>query len=288
VEIGVILLLVLSALVHSGWNLLTKKSIDKQVFLWLSLVASIAIFFLPFVYLYTPFAGVGWVFIVVSGLLEALYFVLLGSAYQGGDLSLVYPLARGSAPLFVALFALLALSERIVAGGIAGILLVVAGIYTLHVKSLDREGLAAPLMSLRDKTSRLALLVGLTIATYSVIDKVGVSHVNPLLYLYLVFIVAALALTPYMLLARREVVVREWRANRAGILAVAVLSIAAYGPVLFALTTSRVSYVAPVREVSVVFAALLGTFALREPFGRAKIVGSLLIFAGIVSIGLAR
>jgi uncharacterized membrane protein len=63
---------------------------------------------------------------------------------------------------------------------------------------------------------------------------------------------------------------------------------AAFVPVLLALTTSRVSYVAPVREMSVVFAALLGTFALREPFGKAKVVGSLLIFAGIVSIGLAR
>src|ERR1700724_1456794 len=104
-EIGVILLLVLSALVHSAWNLLAKRSLDKQVFLWLGLVGSIAIFFLPFVYLYRPFGWVGWVFILFSGLLEALYFLFLGSAYQQGDLSLVYPLARGSAPLFVALFA---------------------------------------------------------------------------------------------------------------------------------------------------------------------------------------
>src|SRR5439155_5388430 len=291
-EIQAILLLALSAVVHSGWNLLAKRSLDKQVFLWLALVAAIIIFLVPFWYLYEPIHAEGWVFIGMSGALEAVYFAFLGSAYQDGDLSLVYPLARGSAPLFVALFAFVALHEGIVAGGVAGILLVVAGIYTLHLKPTDRRGLAhalaAPLLSLRDRTSQLALLVGLTIACYSVIDKVGVSYVNPLLYLYLVFLVAALALAPYMMLARREAVVREWRENRASIVAVAVMFTAAFVPVLLALTISRVSYVAPVREMSVVFAALLGTLALREPFGRAKIAGSVLIFAGVVCIALAR
>src|SRR5205814_6487485 len=122
--------------------------------------------------------------------LEAVYFILLSRAYQQGDLSLVYPLARGSAPLFVTLFAFAFLGERAMAGGIAGILLVVLGIYVLHLKMLDLPGLYGPLLTLRDRTSQLALLVGLIVASYSVIDKVGVSYVNPLVYICFILLVA--------------------------------------------------------------------------------------------------
>src|SRR5438132_14298866 len=155
-ELGAILLLLIAAVVHSGWNLLAKKSTDKQAFLWLGLIASVVIFGVPAWYLYSPIPAAGWLLILFSGSLEAVYFLLLSRAYQQGDLSLVYPLARGSAPLFVTLFAFAFLGERAVAGGTAGILLIVGGIYVLHLKSLDVRGLYAPLLSLRDRTSQLA------------------------------------------------------------------------------------------------------------------------------------
>ena len=98
----------------------------------------------------------------------------------------------------------------------------------------------------------------------------------------------ALLLTPYMLTTRSAAIKEEWRANKAGIIAVAAMNAVPYLAVLFTLTTNKVSYVSSVREVSVVFGALLGTLVLREPFGRSKILGALLIFAGIACIGLAR
>lgn len=283
-----ILLLALAAAIHAVWNLLSKQSLDKQVFLWLSLVGSLIMYVVPFAYLFTPVSPHGWALIVLSGLLEAIYFLLLGSAYQRGDLSLVYPLARGSAPLFVTLFALAFLGERISPMGAAGILLIVAGIYTLHLKSLSLRGLLAPLAALRERTSQLALLVGLTIASYSVVDKEGVRYLNPLIYEYLVFLVAAAALAPYMAFVRAAAIRREWHANKASILASAAMFIVGYLLVLLALKTSQVSYVSPVREMSVVFGALLGAFVLREPFGRSKIMGALLMFAGILAIAFAR
>jgi drug/metabolite transporter (DMT)-like permease len=286
-SIQIIGLLALAAVVHSVWNLLSKQSIDKQVFLWLAVIASLVIYVVPFWYLFRPFPLIGLGIAVVSGVLEAVYYLLLGTAYQLGDLSLVYPLARGSAPLFVTLFALVLLGERPSAVGIAGILLIVAGIYTLHLRAFDWRGLAAPVVALRrERVSQLALLVGVVIATYSVVDKVGVTHVNPMLYIYVVFLVSALVIAPYMLLARRASVAREWGKNRFTIVAAGIMFVLAYVLVLIALTGTQVSFVASVREMSVVFGAALGTIVLREAFGPQKLVGALLIFGGIVCIGL--
>jgi uncharacterized membrane protein len=284
--IGTISLLALAAVIHGTWNLLSKRSVEKQVYLWLALVASLVIFLVPMIAVVQPLAPHGWVFIVLSGLLEAVYYLLLGSAYQRGDLSLVYPLARGSAPLFATLFAVVLLGERPTLIGLVGILVIVSGIYTLHLKSLTPRGLAAPLLALRDRTSQLAVLVGLTIASYSVVDKQGVRAVSPFPYLYFVLLVAATALAPYMLLARRQAVRDEWRSNWLSILLTAVLFVASYLLVLIALSGSQVSYVASVREMSIVFGALLGALVLREPFGRTKILGAALIFAGIVAIAV--
>jgi drug/metabolite transporter (DMT)-like permease len=286
--IQTILLLALAAAVHSLWNLLSKRSLDKQVFLWLALVGSLVLYALPALYLARPFPGAIWGIITLSGLLEAVYFLLLGSAYQRGDLSLVYPLARGSAPLFVTLFAFAFLGERPAPVGIAGIFLIVTGIYTLHLKTLDLRGLLAPIVALgQQRASQLALLVGVTIASYSVVDKVGVSYVDPFLYLYLVFLVSGAALAPYMLAARRDAIQREWRANKATLLATAAMYIVSYLLVLVALTTTKVSYVSSVREMSVVFGAVLGALVLREPFGGKKVMGAAFIFAGILCIALA-
>ncbi len=280
-------LLLLSAVAHAAWNLLAKRSLNKQVFLWLATLVSAVAFLAPFMLLYRPFPAVGWFFIVLSGTLEGLYFSLLGSAYQHGDFSLVYPLARGSAPVFVILLASIFLGERVFWGAMVGICLVVVGIYTLHLKSLDRRGLVAPFLSLKERPSQLAVLTGLTIGSYSVVDKVGVGYAGPVSYLYLVFLVSSLLLLPYMLLMRPAEVRLEWRASAASIVVVGIMFVAGFLLVLYALTLSQVSYVAPVREISVVFGAILGALVLREPFARNKIVGSTLIFAGVVCIALA-
>lgn len=277
----------LSALVHASWNLLAKRSLDKQAFLWLASNVSLVAILVPFLLTFRPVPPESWPFIFLSGVLEAIYFLLLGSAYQRGDLSLVYPLARGSAPLYVVLFAAIFLNEQVHWNGLLGIALVVAGIYTLHLKTFDTRGLLGPFLSLKERPSQIALLTGLTIGSYSVVDKVGVGIAGPMSYIFLVFLVCAIVLLPYMLLAKSQAIKREWQQQKRSILAVGVMSLFGFLLVLFALTTSQVSYVAPVREVSVVFGAILGTLVLREPFARTKIIGSALMFLGILSISLA-
>ena len=191
-----------------------------------------------------------------------------------GDLSLVYPLARGSAPLFAAVFALLFLGEQVTGPGRLGIALIGLGIYTLHLRTLAPRGWLAPLQSLRTRPSQLALLTGLTIAGYSVLDKAALGYFPPLLYLPLVFLLPLAMLAPYMLSARRSALRAEWSRQRRQIVVVATLMPLTYLLVLWTLTTTNVSYVAAVREVAVVPAALFGTLLLREPFGRSKLLGA--------------
>ncbi|MGH2515402.1 MAG: DMT family transporter [Ktedonobacterales bacterium] len=286
-RVSLVLLLALAGLIHTTWNLLAKRSGDTQAFLWLALLAAMALFAAPFVLLRTPIPPAGWLCVAASGALEAVYYLLLGGAYSAGDLSLVYPLSRGSAPLFTLLFALAFLGEHVTAVGVAGILLTVLGVYVLHIQRVDRHGLLAPLASLRVGASRLALLTGVVIAAYSIVDKVGVNYVPPEIYIYLIFGASALYLAPYMLARRWAAVRKEWHVNWVAILVAAVLFVASYLLVLFALQGAQVSYVAAVRGIGVVFAAVLGTALLREPFARMKLWGALLIFAGIACIQLA-
>ena len=285
--LGVVLLLAAAGVVHSTWNLLAKRGHDSQAFLWLALLCAAVLFAAPFALLYAPFPAQGWLLIAASGALEAVYYLLLGSAYQAGDLSVVYPLSRGSAPIFVLVFAVAALGDRVTPLGLLGILLTVAGVYTVHLRSLSRRHLVAPLLALRQPVSRLALLTGLVIASYTVVDKVGVRYVDPFLYIYLIFGASLLYLAPYMLVVKRQALAKEWRTQPVSILAASVMFVVSYLLVLIALRGAQVSYVTAVRGIGVVFAALMGTVLLREPFPRMKLWGSVLIFLGIACIELA-
>jgi drug/metabolite transporter (DMT)-like permease len=285
--LSVLLLLVLAAICHSTWNLLSKRSTDKQAFLWLAVAAAVVLYLPIFIARFRPLAARGLVLAGISGVVEGAYYLLLGSAYARGDLSIVYPLARGSAPLLVTLAALLLLGERPTAAGAAGILLIVAGVYAVHLTSFDRQGLLRPILALRQRASQLALLVGATIATYSLIDKVGVGYISPALYIYLIFLVSGAVLAPYMLLARRTGVVAEWQAHWPSVVLASGLFVAAYLLVLVAFTTTQAAYVSAVREMSVVFGAAMGATLLHEPFGDKKVLGAILIFAGILCIAVA-
>ncbi len=279
-------LLLVSAITHACWNLLAKASGDKHAFLWLALVLGQIALLPAFLIWFRPFPSEGLPYIAASGVLEAAYFILLGSAYQRGDFSLVYPLARGSAPVFVLLLAALLLGEIPSWGGVLGIALVVAGIYTLHLRTLSLSSALAPFQGMKEFASQLALLTGFTIATYSVIDKAGMSHVQPLTFLYLSFTVTWLLLLPYIFRFKISALKQEWHERKVHATAVGIMSACGFLLVLTALTMTRVSYVTPVREVSVVFAAILGTIVLREPFPAAKLAGASLIFAGVICISI--
>lgn len=279
--------LVAAALAHSFWNLLTKRSSDKHVFIVLS-VAVGTLLLAPFAWVRAhPIDATGWLLVFVSGMAQLVYYLLLGGAYTRGDMTLVYPLSRGSSPLFVTVIALFWQGEQPSAIGLAGIALIVLGVYVLPLPSLLRRDFLAPLASLRLPASQLALLTGLTIATYSALDKEGVKHVDPVLYYFLVLAVSIAGLLPYLWFTKREQMRHEIRINWRSMLLVGATIIAGYLVILFVIRFSPVSYATSVRGISVVFGAIMGVLVLKETFTTPKLLGALLMFAGVVCIGLA-
>jgi len=283
-----LILLLIAAVLHALSNALIKQSRDKLAFTWWMLTAHLIIGW-PLLYFVGSPPPIGWLIVVISGLIEAVYFITLTRAYALGDLSQVYPIARGSAPLFVLVWAVLLLGEAPTPGGVGGILLIVVGLYLVNLPA-PTEWLR-PLLGFRSPAARWALLTGLLISIYSALDKVGVRYIEPLPYLYVFLAVTWLALSAQWLDANRRMALRaelqpavKPRLLRAA--AVALLGGGAYALVLVALRISPVSYVSPVREVSVVVGAWIGVRFMGEAGGRRRVVAAALIALGIGLIAL--
>jgi drug/metabolite transporter (DMT)-like permease len=190
--------------------------------------------------------------------------------------------------MLVPVLAVIFLDEIVEPTAIAGIVAIIGGIYTISWWGNFNQVLRSPLLFLRSAGMRYAVLTGLTIAAYSIVDKEGVSHIQPLLYMYFLSIGTAVILAPYILAYKGISAVKaEWHANALPITVAGLLTFAAYGLVLTAFSLSRVSYVAPAREVGIVIGVLMGIFLLKEPFGRGRLLGSGLIVGGLVLIAFS-
>ena len=285
-----LVLVLLSAVAHASWNLMLKRAGDPEVFAWVMLVVG-SILLAPVglaLLWYNSMDFPGLWFLLASVVLHVFYFILLARGYATGDLSLVYPVARGMGPMLVPVLAVVLLGEIVETMAIVGIAAIVGGIYTISWWGNFHQVLRSPLLFLRSAGMRYAVLTGLTIAVYSIVDKEGVGHIQPLLYIYFMFIGTVVLLAPYILANKgMETVKAEWRANAVPITVSGLLAFAAYGLVLTAFSLSRVSYVAPAREVGIVVGVLMGIFLLKEPFGRGRLLGSGLIVGGLVLIAFS-
>jgi drug/metabolite transporter (DMT)-like permease len=284
--LSALLLLVLSALSHTAYYGFYKRSADKQVFAWWFLLVT-AVIYSPALILHWPvIAARGWLCLLLSGLMDMAYFISVGKAFEEGDLSVVYPLARGTPPLLITLGGALFLGERLTVWGLGGILLVTAGLYLVNVRF--RADLLRPLRSLRERPSQLALLASVGVSLYSVIDKVGLRYVDPFAYGYLTLLVTLFSFTPYILLTEhRAHLMAEWRGSKLGIGVAGVFVLLSYFLALAAMRLSYVSYVGSVRSVNVIFVTLLGALLLKEPYGAIRVLASSLVFGGVLLIGVA-
>jgi uncharacterized membrane protein len=277
--LGIVLI---AAFLHAFWNYLAKKSRNKIAFIWWAILFSTILFFPMFLY-YWPAVTIS-----SAGCLHAFYFWFIGGAYERGDLSLVYPLARGSGPLFVPILAVLLLNEQLSITGVLGIIFVIVGIFSIHLRSFSIQSMLEPFLAMRGGASLWALCTGATIAGYTLVDKIGVNIVHPPVYIYLMFVITLLLLSPYVFIKERFDLKKEWNINKIPILIVGFLDLFTYLMILFALQISKVSYVAAVREVSIVFSALIGIMLLQEKNASQKLLGAVLISLGVVLIGFSR
>jgi len=280
-----LLLILLSAGFHAIWNALVKVSRDKQAFMWLTHLPSLLVV-LPFFVASRadPIPPTGWVMILTSAIIHILYAMSLGVAYSGGDLSLVYPLAR-SAPILVPLWAVWWLGEYPTTLGLMGIGLVVVGAYILGIEPGRTARLWDPLLALRRRDVQWAWITALLISLYHITDKVGVALVAPLRLQYLMaltrFIFYSAAIVPWKGRALLDEARSDWRS----IIAVSLLQFVAYQLVLTAMTSTPVSYVAAVRQVSVLLAVFTGSVVLREGHLTLRLSAAAAITLGVVLIG---
>ena len=277
-------LLLIAAALHATWNLFVKRAKEKQVMIWLALLAGVLIY-LPLVLLNPINVLSVWPFILSSAIMESIYYIVLIRAYQNGDFSLVYPMARGTAPALLAVWAALFLGERPTLLGVLGISLLVLGLVVVGGKVWWSLRKAAKLST---NALGMALGVALCISIYSTIDGAAVHRVNPLPYTVIVIAFAAVLITPVIVLRYGKAAISaEWRTNWMRIVLVGIFTVLAYMLALKSYTIIRVSYAGAIREVSVVFAAFLGWKLLNEELGAIRLVGSGLIFSGILVIALA-
>jgi drug/metabolite transporter (DMT)-like permease len=281
-----LLLLLVAAVLHAITNVLIKNARDKLAFGWWML-GFFCVPGIPLLFFLHQTDSTGWMFVIASGLLEAIYFFTLSRAYTLGDLSVVYPVARGSAPLFVLLWAALFLHERPSKWGIVGIALVVMGLYLIHLPSLKEW--KKPLAGFRFPAVRWALYTGLLISGYTALDKKGVTYFSPWIYLYLLLSICWIALSLQWLIPnRRTALIAEIGFDRRmlQIAAAAILGAAGYATVLTAMRLTPVSYVSPVREISVVIGTWIGIRFLGERGGTLRIAAASLVAAGVLLIAI--
>ena len=283
-------LVLVSAFAHATWNLLLKRAQRQEVFVWWLSAAGVVgaapvAVFLAFT---TEFSAVGLWFVVASSLVHICYFLSLGRSLARADLSLAYPIARGFGPGLVPILAVFALDESVTLPAWVGIGVIVLGIYTMAWWGQLRNIVAGQLAATRAGIA-YALATGICIALYTLIDKQGVAYVSPFLYLYLMTCGVAVGMLPYILRTHgASAVVREWRTATWPIAAAAGLLFLAYGLVLTAMRLTDASYVAPAREVGLLFALVLGAIVLKEVITAGRVIGAAMILAGLVLITVFR
>lgn len=283
-----VLFLVLSAAVlHAIWNLISKKANGKAPFVWLMYIGSTIIYLPLLVYhinsneKFQFSAPVLW-FSLSSAILHIAYFLILQKGYRRADLSVVYPIARGSGPLLSSIAAILVLRETFRYNIALGLVLILAGVLVitgLKFKKGDKKIQAGVLWG---------TATGLFIALYTLNDAIAIKnyHLSPLQLTFSSNAFSILLLAPFVI-GQASKIKRELREHKWSIFAIALLSPAAYILVLEALKLAPLTVIAPARETSILIGVFMGSKALDETDGKRRIVASLLILFGIVALSLA-
>lgn len=279
-------LIIISAFMHATWNYLSKRSKGGITFVWLFMVVSVVV--------YAPFAvgvfifqdsKIGWGgfgFIIGSTVIHLAYTLTLQKGYKIGDLSLVYPVARGTGPMLAALAAIFIYHEQPTIIEFCGIFLVVSSVFILTggFQIFKRSASVLPFV--------YGLVVGIMIASYTLWDKgaVSVLLIPPLLYFYGSMMGQLILLTPFVW-QRRSEIRKEWRRNKTEAIGIGLLNPLAYLLILTVMIVVPVSHVAPVREISILIGTVMGTRLLSEGFGLRRVVAAGAMVTGVVIVAFS-
>jgi len=279
VPLAVLPLVLLAAVFHAAWNALLKASENPLSLaaraMTLGTIASLPPVAVAWIVNGRPgLPPAGWLIVIGSAALELVYFITLSTAYQRGELSVVYPIARGTAPLLAVLVGLAVLGERLHLFGVVGIVLLLAGIWAVR-KHASAGAALWP-----------ALLTGVLIAAYTSLDRVGVRLGPPWLYAWLLWFFGAIFLVAFTSI--RRVPGSRLTDEPVTSFLVGVLMTAGYFLILFALSVAPLAIIAPLRESAIVLVTAWGIWRLGERRGAwVRLAGAVAIVAGIALLTVA-
>jgi uncharacterized membrane protein len=267
---GATVLALASAVLHTFWNLIVKTDRDRLLAQW-GVMAAGALLFAPWLLFYGMPESRAWPYVVASALVHVGYSLSLVQAYEHGDLSAAYPVARGVAPLPTAIGAAILLDDRLDPIGYFGLLLVSAGLIVVASRGSGRVAMM------------WALSTGLTISLYTLVDTAGVrAGDESFRYVIGLFVLDSLMMTGVVVVRRsRTQILRAVRSSGLSYVAGGAGSLGAYGLVLLAVRSAPLGYVAALREASVILAAVAGWRLLKEGFGVRRTLGAAVVAAGI-------
>ena len=281
-----LILVLASAFIHATWNLLVKKSAGGPVFIWLFMTLS-SMFLVPTVILLLllgqqQVTWVGMIFVCGTTVLHLVYFLLLQRGYQTGDLSLVYPLARGLGPVLATGMAIVLLGERPSALALLGLVLVILGVILLGLRDGDDTIGRKPRVAVF-----YGVMTGVLISMYTVWDKYAVSELDvpPVVLEAFTGLGISLMLSPHAM-RRWSAVQTVWQQKRAEVVGVAILAPLSYILILMAMSNTPLSYVAPMREISILIAAVLGTQFLGEGHTARRVVAAGSMVCGVIALAV--
>ena len=280
--IRAIILLFISASMHALWNFLLKSADEKYIAMGWQVILS-GIFSTVLIF----FTGLPpkemWGFAVISMILEAIYFILLCIAYSDHDFSLVYPIARGAAPALLVLWTAIFLHEQLTTGGYIGLSMITGGMIVIGATTLLNNKSEKPHL----RGILTALSVALIISIYTFIDGTAVKSGPALPYGLSMFVMVPFVTTPYLVRSYGWSHFADmWKKKRGYLLLGGVLGLVAYLLALFAYTFAPLSYSGAIREVSAVIGAFLGWRFLKEEMGGVRVIGSAIVFAGVMVIAV--
>jgi drug/metabolite transporter (DMT)-like permease len=277
-----ILLLLISAVLHTSWNLLIKQSEDKYIVTWWMVTIGGVFAVIALLFTGLPPRSM-WIFALISICVEATYFTTLSYAYQDNDFSLIYPVARGSAPAFLALWSFLFLHEKLTGGGMLGLGLIIGGLLIIGINTLSQ----ANVTRLHFKGAAVAVFIALLISIYTTIDGAAVRDGFAMPYVMSMFALVPIPITPFIFREYKWTRIKSALTKQPiGVPLAGVLGVLAYLMAVFSYSIAPLSYAGSIREVSVVFGALAGWWFLKEKMGGFRVLGAIVIFAGIVVIAV--
>lgn len=279
-------LILISACLHVVAHIVLRGTANRDARVWW-LLALGSLMFAPVVFLrWQNPPPIGYVILLISAVFEVGYYFSIARAYHFAGMSIVYPLARGTAPALLLVWSILILGERPTLGGVGGIALIVLGLYVVNLPGLGAW--LEPLRAVRQSGPRWALLAGVCISCYTITDRYGIQYFDPLLYTVLEVWLAAVFLLPLTLWQTGWPALKaEFKLGWRGALVAGFTNIAAYAIVLYVMWLGTpASYAGAAREVSVVLGTAIGVFWFKEAGTWPRLLGASLVAAGVMAIKL--